>query len=215
MTNEEFLQKMDAGEKFTEEELRNLRWESELVEVTTTSGDKHRWHQEKTTIFKVGDRLFALNWMEGLTECQEDEYYDQPYEVEEVQETKVITNYKTKEVIKVVEEEKIEELVVVNNGVAVLDPFVSYQLAMAEMKINEMKEFQDGYKDRIQKEMEARGVIKVHSEHLEISYTNPTTRETFDSKKFKEDHLDLYNQYIKTSNVKGSVKLKCLLGNTK
>lgn len=111
--------------------------------------------------------------------------------------------------------EPVQDLVAVVNGVAVLDPYASYQLAMAEMRINEMKEFQENYKARILEEMEKKGVVKITTDHIQITYTNPTTKETFDSKKFKEEHLDTYNQYIKTSNVKGSIKIKCLLENTK
>ena len=35
-----------------------------------------------TTIFKVANRFFAIDWEQGLTECQENFYNEQPYEVE-------------------------------------------------------------------------------------------------------------------------------------
>ena len=43
--------------------------------------------------------------------------------------------------------------------------------------------------------------------NLLITVMKPSTRESFDSKKFKEEHSDLYNQYIKTSQTKESLKL--------
>ena len=43
--------------------------------------------------------------------------------------------------------------------------------------------------------------------NLLITVMKPSTRESFDSKKFKEEHSDLYNQYIKTSPTKESLKL--------
>lgn len=91
MSNEEFLAKYDTGEKFTEEELSDLRWE--FVEVDTQYGENHRWNRPATTIFKVEDRLFALDWWQGLTEMQENEFYDQPYEVKEVKKMIEITKY--------------------------------------------------------------------------------------------------------------------------
>jgi hypothetical protein len=40
-----------------------------------------------TTVFEVGGRLFALEWQQGLTEDCDDEFYDQPYEVEKKEKT--------------------------------------------------------------------------------------------------------------------------------
>lgn len=91
MEEKEFLAKYDNGEKFTEEELSDLRWE--FVEVDTQYGENHRWNRPATTIFRVEDRLFALDWWEGLTEMQEHEFYDQPYEVKEVKKMVEITKY--------------------------------------------------------------------------------------------------------------------------
>ena len=91
MLDEEFLTRYDNGEKFTEEELSDLRWE--FVEVDTQYGENHRWNRPATTIFRVEDRLFALDWWQGLTEMQENEFYDQPYEVKEVKKMIEITKY--------------------------------------------------------------------------------------------------------------------------
>lgn len=92
MEEKEFLAKYDNGEKFTEEELSDLRWE--FVEVDTQYGENHRWNRPATTIFRVEDRLFALDWWQGLTEMQENEFYDQPYEVKAVKKMIEVTEYK-------------------------------------------------------------------------------------------------------------------------
>lgn len=91
MTDKEFITRYANGEKFTEEELSDLRWE--FVEVDKQYGENHRWNRPVTTIFRVKDRLFALDWWEGLTEIQENEFYDQPYEVKEVKKIIEITEY--------------------------------------------------------------------------------------------------------------------------
>ena len=91
MSNEEFLTRYDSGVKFIEEELSDLRWE--FTEVCVKYGENHRWNRPATTIFKVEDRLFALDWWQGLTEMQENEFYDQPYEVKEVKKMVEITKY--------------------------------------------------------------------------------------------------------------------------
>ena len=91
MDEKEFLNRFDNGEEFTEEELSDFRWE--FIEVNVKYGDNHRWNRPVTTVFRVEDRLFALEWWEGLTEMQEHEFYKQPYEVEEIEKTIVVKEY--------------------------------------------------------------------------------------------------------------------------
>ena len=83
MTKREFLERYDAGAKFSEEELRGFVWEEfECIEIIETiEGDDHRWQREMTTIIKVGERCFSIDWMAALTECQESDFPCQPIEV--------------------------------------------------------------------------------------------------------------------------------------
>lgn len=84
----ELLRKIDAGENLTEEELRlvihDFGFESEYEE-------NRRWTRCVSTISELCGRYFMTVWDEGLTECQENEYYDQPEEVELVEYEKTIT----------------------------------------------------------------------------------------------------------------------------
>ena len=91
MTDQEFLERFDKGEKFSESELDSLRWE--LDEVETIYGENNRWSRSAQTIFDVQGRLFALDWEEGLTENQENEFFNQPYEVEKRTKTIVVNEY--------------------------------------------------------------------------------------------------------------------------
>lgn len=94
MTEQEFLEKFDKGETFSERELKSLRWE--FNEVETIYGENRRWSRSAQTIFEVNGRLFALDWENGLTESQEDEFYNQPYEVEKRTKTIVVNEYVAK-----------------------------------------------------------------------------------------------------------------------
>ena len=87
--DEYILSKIDAGEKLTESELRELRWE--FNEVETIYGENRRWSRSVRSILEIGERYFALDWEEGLTECQENEFYNQLVEVEKKEYTKTIT----------------------------------------------------------------------------------------------------------------------------
>ena len=66
--------------------------------IEQTYGDNLRWSREVKTICQLGDRYFCLNWNQGLTEMQEDEYDYQPYEVERhtYEKTIVVTEWVTK-----------------------------------------------------------------------------------------------------------------------
>ena len=74
-----------------------------------------------------------------------------------------------------------------------------HQMNDIENKIKEMKE-------SILKEMEDRGLSKVEIGDVTITYKQPTTRVSIDTKKLKEDGL--YDKYSTISNVKGSISIK-------
>ena len=82
------VKKIDTGEKLTEKELRTLSWD---YEVEREYGENRRWTRSVYSVCKLCDRFFMVVWEQGLTESQENEYYNQPYEVELHEYEKVIT----------------------------------------------------------------------------------------------------------------------------
>lgn len=56
--------------------------------------------------------------------------------------------------------------------------------------------------------MKEAGVKTWKSERLRLTIKDDTTRETFDSKAFKEEHPEMYGKYVKYSTVKGSLTIK-------
>lgn len=86
---EELKNKILNGEKLSEKELQSILWNFEIIHEI--EGCDHRWQKEMQTIFKINDQLYAIDWMRGLTECQENDFYDQPYKVNKITETKTIT----------------------------------------------------------------------------------------------------------------------------
>ena len=77
-----------------------------------------------------------------------------------------------------------------------------------EKQIKDLKALQDSYKEKLLKEMEENNVLKVDTEELSISYVAPSTRETLDIKKLKEDLPDIYDLYVKFTDVKSSLRIK-------
>lgn len=71
------VKKIDAGEPLTESELSDMRDFS----IERDYGENRRWQRSVYDICMMCDRYFALTWEEGLTESQENEFFEQPYEV--------------------------------------------------------------------------------------------------------------------------------------
>ena len=63
-------------------------------------------------------------------------------------------------------------------------------------------------REKIIDAMKKQGITKFENDKILISYIAPTTAETFDSKKFKEEHPETYKEYIKITNKKESVRIK-------
>ena len=82
-----------------------------------------------------------------------------------------------------------------------LDAFV--EIMQAEQKAKELK-------DSLRKLMEENGVTKFECDQFSASIGKASVQERFDSKAFKEAEPELYQQYVKKSQVKGkfTVKLK-------
>ena len=99
-------------------------------------------------------------------------------------------------------------LIKIENETALLNADVSKKIADFERQLKAIKEQEDILKQEILGEMEAKGIIKVENDDLMISYIASTDRETFDSKAFKELHHDLYDEFVKMTPVKSSIRIK-------
>jgi hypothetical protein len=75
---------------FTEQEAKELIWDSE---VDREEGDDRRWSRSINSIVQTDDgKYYSIDWEQGLTECQENEYYAGEYpEVEKKTYKKTIT----------------------------------------------------------------------------------------------------------------------------
>ena len=100
------------------------------------------------------------------------------------------------------------ELIKVENDIAILDEDTSIKIAEFETQMKALAEKQEEIKNAILNEMESKGIIKIETDALSITYIAPTDRETFDKKTFREEHPDLYDEYITMSPVKSCIKIK-------
>lgn len=80
--------KIARKEDLTEEELKTLVWE---YQVDIQEKDSGRWTKHMRSIVELCGDLYSINFEQGLTECQENEYPYQPVKVKKVEITKTIT----------------------------------------------------------------------------------------------------------------------------
>ena len=102
----------------------------------------------------------------------------------------------------------MKSMVKLENGEYGLESDDINKIVEIEKQIKDLKSLQDSYKENLLKEMEENNVLKVDTEELSISYVAPSTRETLDSKKLKEDLPDIYDLYVKFTDVKSSLRIK-------
>lgn len=100
------------------------------------------------------------------------------------------------------------ELIRVENNLTV----ASEELINAALEVKFLEEKLKAKKDALTlslvEEMQAKGIKKIETPDVVISYIDESERETFDSKKFREEYPDLYDDYVRFSKVKASVRIK-------
>lgn len=99
---EEIIDKINNGISLSEDELKELVFDG--YSVQTDYGENRRWVRSVDDIIKLEDRngnkyFYSISWEEGLTEMQENEFFDQPervypYEKVTVNKQELFTNDK-------------------------------------------------------------------------------------------------------------------------
>ena len=102
----------------------------------------------------------------------------------------------------------MNELIRSYDGAFILDAEASNKIAEFEREIKRLKDAEEKLKEAILAEMESKDIIKLETDTLKITYVAPTVRETLDSKTLKEELPDIYDEYVKFTNVKASIRLK-------
>ena len=75
-------------------------------------------------------------------------------------------------------------------------------------RIEELKSLKSDYDAKIEALFNSLNVDRWETDLFTITRTNAYTKSQFDSKKFKEDHPELYGQYKKEISIKSSIKTK-------
>lgn len=102
----------------------------------------------------------------------------------------------------------MDEILVVKGFDVEISANISSQIKDFELQVKAIKEKEDELKEKILVAMREHGVTKIESPDLTISYIAPTTKDTLDTKKLKEERPDVYNEYVRVSEVKDSIRIR-------
>ena len=85
---------------------------------------------------------------------------------------------------------------------------VAKQMSEVLVEIAELEAKRDAFKVQLEELFGQYGVDKLDNEYFTISRVDGYTKETFDGKRFKEEHPELHREYVKQTEVKPSVRIK-------
>lgn len=102
----------------------------------------------------------------------------------------------------------MNDLILANKDTAILKPETAQKIAEVERRLKEIKSAEEELKTAIFNEMELKGVKKIETEEMTITYTAPYQKESFRSKDFRTENPDLYDEYVEFKEVKGSISIR-------
>ena len=93
------------------------------------------------------------------------------------------------------------------NSIAKLNKQIEAAVGAQVTKKAELEAENKVMRDAIYDAMEANDAKEFDGDLIKITRVLPTTRTTFDSKKFQEERPKTYAKYLKTGKVKGSIRI--------
>lgn len=97
----------------------------------------------------------------------------------------------------IIEESKMLELTVIERRIKSL-----------EKELEELEQREAVIKDEMMTAMTSNEISTFENEELKITYVKPVVRNSIDTNKLKVDYPDVYKDCLKTSETKGSIRIK-------
>lgn len=99
------------------------------------------------------------------------------------------------------------QLTTINNK-ALISKEVSLQIAHCEKQIKEIKKREEDMKKALLQAMKDNNVKKYEDDNITVTYVDGYDKESFNQNKFREEHSDMYDEYIEMKPVKESIRIK-------
>lgn len=101
-----------------------------------------------------------------------------------------------------------ELMVIDQNGETMLNPTISQTLLLIADQKAVIEAREKAIREWIMNAMKENGIKSIGNDYLVVTYKDENYRETFDSKAFKKDHEELYNDYVRLSKTAESVMIR-------
>ena len=103
----------------------------------------------------------------------------------------------------------MNELIRVEEGQLIISQNSIDKIKELERKKKQIEDIQKQYKEQLLEIMESNKITSFESKDktLKISCTPASVTTTFDTKRFMEEHHDLYVDYLKDTQRKGSIRI--------
>lgn len=101
-----------------------------------------------------------------------------------------------------------KELILVKDEVPALADDIREKLVETEKAIKVLEETRKDLREKLLNEMADKGIIKIETDELSITYKEAYDRENFDKKQFRKDNPELYDSYISFGVVAPSIVIK-------
>lgn len=105
-------------------------------------------------------------------------------------------------------ENTMDEMIVFENGNAVITKEVLDQIAVIDTQMKFYDTQYKALKEQLKEKMEEAGIVKIEMPDVDITYVGQTQRESLDSKALRAEEPEIYNKFIKKSDVKSSIRIK-------
>ena len=105
-------------------------------------------------------------------------------------------------------ENTMDEMIVFENGNAVITKEVLDQIAVIDTQMKFYDTQYKALKEQLKEKMEEAGIVKIEMPDVDITYVGPTQRESLDSKALRAEEPEIYNKFIKKSDVKSCIRIK-------
>lgn len=100
------------------------------------------------------------------------------------------------------------ELIKSDHGNMYLDGGIEARIVELETAAKSIKNEQERLRDALLAEMEDKGIIKVETDHVTVTYKAAYDRETLDAKALRRDWPDIYDEHVRITTVRPSVTIK-------
>ena len=100
------------------------------------------------------------------------------------------------------------EIITIENDVPTLTADIEKMIATLDAEEKRIKAQKDMYRCELLEAMEKYNIKSIATDTVSVTYKDAYDKETLDTKRLREEHPDIYDEYIKFTTYKPSITVK-------